>query len=372
MPTNDAAKGGGYIAGLDGIRAISVSLVMIAHFGFADVVPGGLGVTIFFFVSGFLITTLLLQERAQFGRISLPNFYARRFLRLSPELLLLIIFGSTLGLSYSSLRMSDVVSAITYTTNYYALYSEHSLNEFMRWPHLWSLAVEEHFYLSFPLVVLLFGKRARTVIWILASVCASILIWRLCIAQWGAPFGWGNAEHPYTYLATDTRIDSIAYGCLSGALLQDRNFRAHSIVGSYTAIAAAGILMLFSLLYRDIDFRETVRYSLQGASLMLLFYGLFGRGGAPVIWLLEIAPLRHLGVLSYGAYLWHLEIIRVFEYVTDITPDSLGLSARIAFALVGSIATFIVADASFRLTAPVRRWRKNFHMKTSQVSAGAP
>jgi len=372
LPVNDASKSGGYIAGLDGIRAVSIALVMVAHFGFSYVVPGGLGVTIFFFVSGFLITTLLLQERQQYGSISLPNFYARRFLRLSPELLLLVLFCSTVGLLYASVRLPDILSALTYTTNYYALYSEYEYNLLLRWPHLWSLAVEEHFYLSFPLLVLLFGRRTATVSWILAGVCIGALAWRLCIAQWGAPFGWGNDVHPYTYLATDTRIDSIAFGCLTGTLLHGRNFKARSVGGSRAAIAGAGLLMLATLVYRDAVFRETFRYSLQGLSMMLFFYGLFGRGGAPFVEMLEARPLRYMGVLSYGAYLWHLEVIFLFEWIVGYSPDDLGFAAKIAFILVASATTFLAADASFRLTAPARRLRRRFHGKPAGEPVVAP
>ncbi len=373
MPVNDAlvSKPSGYIPGLDGIRAVSILLVMVGHFGFGWIVPGGLGVTVFFFVSGFLITTLLLKERGKYGTISLPNFYARRFLRLSPELLLLIAFGSTVGLIYAYVSKGSIVAALTYTTNYYLLYTEAFTDASARWPHLWSLAVEEHFYLTFPLMVLLFARRTRVLASLLAGICVAALLWRIWIVVDGAPFGLGGVDHLYTYCATDARIDSIAFGCLTATLFYGWNTTARSTKASGAAILGAGFLMLVSLLYRDLMFRETFRYSLQGMSLMLFFYGLFGYGGGPVIKLLELAPMRQMGVLSYGAYLWHLEFLAMFTKVTGHGIHDADLTTKLAMIPIGFALTFLAANISYRVTAPVRRIRSRFHERPRTVPAAA-
>ena len=373
MPVNDAlvSKPSGYIPGLDGIRAISILLVMIGHFGFGWIVPGGLGVTVFFFVSGFLITTLLLKERQKYGTISLKNFYARRFLRLSPELLLLVVFGCTIGLIYAYVNVGSIIAAFTYTTNYYVLYTGAFTDISARWPHLWSLAVEEHFYLSFPLMVLLFGRRARVLALLLIGVCIAALLWRIWIVVDGAPFGLGGKDHLYTYCATDTRIDSIAFGCLTATLFNGWNATARSAKMSWAAIVGAGVLMLVSLLYRDPMFRETFRYSIQGISLMMFFYGLFGCGGAPVIRLLEFGPMRQMGVLSYGAYLWHLEFLFIFIKVTGHGIHDAGLAAKLVMIPLGFALTFLAANISYRVTAPVRRIRSRFHERPRTAPAAA-
>ena len=144
-PAKIAIMATGQLPYLDGLRAISVLMVIVGHFGFGSIVPGGLGVTIFFFISGFLITTLMLREARAFGHIAVGQFYIRRALRLQPELWALLVMsgigGALFGLRPSGL---DFIGGFFYLTNY----AEQGLLTggllpYMRWPQLWSLAVEE-------------------------------------------------------------------------------------------------------------------------------------------------------------------------------------------------------------------------------------
>lgn len=351
-----------YISGLDGIRFFAVSIVLMSHFGFGKWVPGGFGVTIFFFLSGFLITTLLIQETLKKGAISVGHFYIRRFLRLAPEMIALLI-GSTIisrsmGLSPS---FGDIAAALTYTTNYYIIYLQSVAPDGVAqvwWPHLWSLAVEEHYYLTFPLIfALAFGRPKFLFLLFLVSLFGC-LAWRcFVIVSEISGSGW---EHAYGYLASEARFDSIAYGALF-AFVAQRPQRLSSVAGG-AALAAGLILLLACLIVRDEFFRETLRYSLQGIGIFLIFSHLYlGRNPSWLTRIADFAPLRIGGVLSYGAYLWHFEFLRVTHYIFDIVPATLPIHQKAPFAAAGFIFTFAVASLSYRYIAkPVLQFRANF------------
>ena len=153
------------IPSLNGIRAISVLLVVLAHSGFGTIVPGGLGVTIFFFLSGYLITTLMLTENERLGNIAILRFYTRRIFRLAPPLL--ITLAIAYGLTYSGLlpegqiTLEGLTAQILYFANYFTLFFDPSDNKVPAGTGiLWSLAVEEHFYIFFPLLMTLFLRNA--------------------------------------------------------------------------------------------------------------------------------------------------------------------------------------------------------------------
>ena len=223
-----ARTGYGYIPGLDGVRCIAVMMVIIAHAGFDHIVPGGLGVTVFFFISGFLITRLLLAETVKEGRVGLGKFYIRRFLRLLPALyVMLVVTWAILVAMGTPPRPVEVITAFTYTGNY--LYTHLAFLDFNAaaglgepgvrvapWEHLWSLAIEEHFYLLFPLLIVMFRKRLDSLIWVCAFLIVAALLWRLTTLH---VLGW---PPKYNYAATDARIDSLVWGCLLSILLHLR------------------------------------------------------------------------------------------------------------------------------------------------------
>lgn len=348
-----------HIEGLDGVRLIAVSLVLFGHFGIPKV-PGGLGVTIFFFLSGFLITTLLFQEHAANGKVAIGNFYIRRFLRLGPELMGLVFLATLLGFVLGTPpHVLDIVSAVTYLSNYYfaALYSEVFGYTQPYWSHLWSLAVEEHYYLTYPLIFswMIFG-RSRAV-WFFSVVLLGCLAWRTYLVVENVfPLTWTN---PYTYMASEARIDSIAYGAVL-AFLAQREARLSNGIG-HLFVAAGIALMLFTLVIRDDLFRETIRYSLQGIAMMLIFAHLYlTRQRSFLMPLLENPLMRWGGLLSYGAYLWHGEVLRVYEHF-GLDLRAAGLTARAIGIPVGIALTFLIAYASYQyLARPALRLRRKF------------
>src|SRR5579859_1735740 len=208
-----------YLPSLDGIRACAFALVFVAHSGLEHAVPGGLGVTIFFFLSGYLITTLLRVEWLNTGNISLRGFYTRRAIRILPPLYLVMAIGWLLDwfqIPTHEATNYGLFSILFYFYNYAVLAHPGAANIIPEGLNVvWSLMIEEHFYLVFPFVFLLVRKRnlSRTFfVTLLTSGCVAALAWRYVLVyhfhtSLDSVFSW-------TYAATDARFDSILWGCI--------------------------------------------------------------------------------------------------------------------------------------------------------------
>ncbi|WP_421736367.1 acyltransferase family protein [Caulobacter sp.] len=337
-----------YVAGLDGLRAASVSMVILGHVGLGDLIPGGMGVTIFFFISGFLITRLLWSERDKNGGVDLLRFYGRRTLRLLPEMLVLLlvlsfIVGPLLGQHMQPLQ---ALAGLTYWTNYYIISGLGDCGNCAVTGHLWSLAVEEHFYLVMPLAMLLCGFVPR-------RLAALFLIAIIGAAAWRTyAYAVLHVSEVYTYKATECRIDSIAWGCLA-AVIERKWPAAMTFVQRRTwlVFGAGAATMLASLAYREPIFRETLRYSVQGLALVGIILPLVAAPrAAPLVRILEIAPLRWMGRRSYAAYLWHMLALTLggmavgFTGIIETAPRSTQLAA-LPFVVALS---WIFAELSYR------------------------
>ncbi|WP_017930056.1 acyltransferase family protein [Robiginitomaculum antarcticum] len=299
----------GFIPGLDGLRAISVLIVIIAHMGFKHIVPGGFGVTVFFFISGFLITRLLIAEHEAKARIKLKDFYIRRFVRLYPALLFMV-FATTatyLLIGWGGPKLLEFLAAVFYGTNIYQVNVRIGGElPFMPWTHLWSLAVEEHFYLMFPLLLVLLRGNWVRVWWALICVIGGALLWRT-VLYYLTDFN----PVDYSYMMTDTRLDSIAWGCLLSVSLHllGSAERLRRLIGAVPIVLSLGVI-LSSFVIRDDAFRYTLRFTLQGAALLVLFLNLyFYRPVRFAFPILEYRPLAWTGMVSYALYLWHVPLI---------------------------------------------------------------
>lgn len=342
----------GYIPGLDGLRAISVFIVIIAHMGLEHIVPGGFGVTVFFFISGFLITRLLIAEHEKKGRIGLRDFYIRRFVRLYPALLFMV-FATTAAymmIGWGGPKLLEFLSAVFYGTNIYQV-SVRAGGElpFMPWTHLWSLAVEEHFYLVFPLFMVAMAGRWRRAAWGLGGVIIAVLLWRYVILT-----GTRLAPEDYSYMMTDARLDSLAWGCLLSVLLHHLRdaARLRWLIG-YVPLALGFAAILISFFIRDETFRFTLRFTVQGAALFVLVLNLYFF--APLRFafsILDWKPLAWFGMVSYALYLWHVPII-------DMCVRAMGdsLSSRL-IALPISVA--LAAISFYIVEKPFIKLRKKF------------
>ena len=302
------------IPSLDGIRAISVLIVVLSHSGFTAV-PGGLGVTIFFFLSGYLITTLMLVEREQTGAIDIPKFYARRVLRLMPPLLITLVVAYSLtyaGWLPGGISLYGLAAQVTYFANYYAIFFDPGNTVPDGTGILWSLAVEEHFYIIYPLLMsLLLGNsiRLRTIGALLGLGCLAILAWRMYLIY--SP-GFTPLR---TYYASDTRIDSIIYGCILAVAVNPAKALHRGGAMSpqqWALLALAGCVLLMTLLYRNETFREGIRYSLQGLALIPIFYFAIRFSDVQPFRFLNWPLVKRVGVYSYAIYLSHYVVIRLF------------------------------------------------------------
>lgn len=351
----DIHNSANYIPNLDGLRAVSILIVLCSHF-ITNMIPGGLGVYVFFVISGFLIARQFFNEKERAGAIDRKNFYVRRVFRLYPVAL---VYTAVVLVAYALLGMEidwwQPASAIFYFSNY--LYADLLLTGdkegLMPFLIFWSLSVEEHFYLLFPTIFVLLGGNARKLGIMLLIVIVGALLLRTGIA-WRNPDLIGTR---YFYYRSEFRIDSIAYGvaiAVAGAspagqaLLRRVANPASFIVGLS--------LMLFCLLYRDPFFRETLRYSLNGIGITLCVVSvLFSARLALVQALLNNRVLVYIGKLSYSLYLWHLLAPIVTEplFGEAVTPVSIVVNFALAFA---------VSSASYHLLEiPFLKLRKKFH-----------
>jgi len=293
-----------YMPSLDGLRTCAIAFVVFGHFGFGRFIPGGFGVTLFFFISGFLITRLLLAELQNTGSISLYHFYLRRALRLYPALLLMVILSTLFYFSMGyTVSLIELISALFYFANYYSIFEGYTLIGKM--PHafsiLWSLAVEEHYYLFFPLLFISFSKQKWLFIKIVISLILLILAWRLLLVLlWKVP-------EARTYFSTDTRADSIFYGCTLSMILATSFGEKFVAFCARPSIFFIGIIiLLFCFIFRDPIFRETLRYSLQGMAFVIIIPAvLFHERYNLLKNLLQHRWFVYVGKLSYSLYLQH-------------------------------------------------------------------
>jgi peptidoglycan/LPS O-acetylase OafA/YrhL len=331
---------------LDGLRALAVLIVIVSHAGFGTIVPGGFGVTIFFFLSGYLITTLLRNEAETARGISLRQFYARRVLRIFPPLYIsmaVVLALIACGVMPYAVGTHAVVLDGLFLTNYAYLWTPEAG---VPMP-LWSLDVEEHFYLLFPILfIVLYGRfRPAMVAAIIAALCAATLAIRLynvaTLPDFTLNFYWSH-----------TRIDSILFGaCLA---VWNNPVDEGAWRPKLWHAAAAVALLLVTLAVRDPAFRESIRYSLQGVALFVIFSFLLHDQG----WyrrILSIWPLKWIGLFSYTLYLCHMP---AFLLVRTHAPE-LG---TFGIAVAGMALSLAYAATMYWLVErPVARWRRSLH-----------
>lgn len=335
------------IPSLDGWRAVAVSLVFLSHAGLGHIVPGGLGVTIFFFLSGYLITRLLSIELSKSGHINLPLFYARRALRLTPPLLLTLVLVYTLtyfGFLAGSVSIGAFFAQLFYYWNYFYLYFDGSKFAPEGTGVFWSLAIEEHFYLVFPLALLLLRKNFSKAVamGVLGGLCVLAILWRLYLVS------LPDFNPDRIYHATDTRIDSIIYGCIFALLCDPADKLSDSerlTASEWLGVVGGGALIVFTLLYRDMVFRESARYSLQGVALFPLFYVSIRKHKSKLFGFFNADIVAKIGVYSYSIYLIHHVVL---VNVKRFAPSDL-VAGIVSAALAFLFAMFIEYSMESRL-----------------------
>jgi peptidoglycan/LPS O-acetylase OafA/YrhL len=331
-----------YIGELDGIRAVAIGFVVCAHYRLLPLVPGGFGVTLFFFLSGYLITTLFFTEYSFSNSINIFRFYLRRWIRLTPTLLIMILVAvvfyrvTRVAVDGTPVPTGTIMAALFYYTNYYDLTWGMSDNKVIPFGPCWSLAVEEHFYLLWPLIIKLNINNPRKLVFIIVATCVVILLWR-AVAHWVL-----SVSTDYTGMATDTRIDSILYGALLRVLFETPWKTKVVNVLRMKIIRVIGVCIIISaFIIRDDGFRDTVRYSLQGIALMPLFTAVLVDPPDTLIRRILGSPAMVLvGRLSYSIYLFHLisrtpaEVIFGSPYRIESVVSGLLATASISYLLL--------------------------------------
>lgn len=353
-----------HIPSLDGIRGLAALIVFVSHAGLRALVPGGFGVTVFFFLSGFLITTLLRIEFERTRTISFRNFYLRRIYRILPPMYIVLIVVMSIALAGwlpHHMNAEAVLAQFAHLTNYYYVFGEKS-GFVPSTSVMWSLAVEEHFYLLFPVAIVFLFRRfpMRRIAVILLVACGIVLAWR-CYVMLVLELG-----QPYTYHATDTRLDSLLYGCILAVwcnpVLDAQRIRLRPRTAGVLFAIATGVL-LFCFVHRDPLFRETLRYSLQGMALFVVFLCAVRYHELPVFSWLDSRPMRALGLISYTFYLTHLPCLALIDTHTSLD----GLPRGIA----GFIATTAVSSAMYLLVERhLAALRKKLHREGVKPAAG--
>jgi peptidoglycan/LPS O-acetylase OafA/YrhL len=352
-----------YLPALDGLRAIAVVLVMLSHVGLEHVIPGIFGVIIFFVISGFLITRQMIAEIEAKGTLNIRIFYLRRFFRLAPALVVYVAAFTTILIALGAvITLPQILSGLFYYANYYLIFIGYGAHSPM--PVLWSLAVEEHFYLIFPFCMLAFRNNLRSsIVWLCAAMAVA-LAWRIAMNQICQ-----NAQHilcslpdKERFFGTDTIFDCILYGALAALLLSYKNAFTHRwLINTKACLIAVGLLAV-SLLYRDDFFRQTLRLSLEaGASAILILNILYGKWPR-IAALLSTRAMLFTGRISYGLYLFHygaLVVIGRIFYPDGFFPAS---SLEYGFYICGVLGSaFVLATASYYfIEKPMLKIRKRF------------
>jgi peptidoglycan/LPS O-acetylase OafA/YrhL len=351
----------GYRPELDGLRAIAIIVVVSIHY--TNLPRGGLlGVDMFFTLSGFLITTLLLEEWQAEGSVSLRNFYLRRYFRLFPGLAALItaytLYVVFLGRANIGLRLQGAGYAITYTSNWVM-----ALNRpYPEWEigHLWSLAVEEQFYIVWPIVLVFLTRRrlgVKGIAWALGGMILGVAAWRLFLYMSGA-------DGSRLYFGTDTRFDQLLVGCLAGALFVSRRpgRRASRIATIGTAAGAAFVVV--SLL---VGTRWSTQWegglTLFAIAVAAIIYGCV-TGAFPLLTkALSARWLVFIGVISYSIYLWHVAGGLAIQRFTDFHGPVLILT-KVAFSLALACVSYFVIERPF-----VKRRKAYQRLRSTKIDA---
>jgi len=361
----------GRIPALDGIRAIAVVLVLLFHARVSWMPGGYVGVSVFFTLSGFLITSLLLAERAQSGRVAIAAFYARRARRLLPASVTCLALTVALdrigwlGITRSVRR--DVLAALGQVANWnflagdtsYAAMVARAVGRTGAVDHFWSLAIEEQFYWAWPVAVWLVLRRGcdlrRWTVFVGALTIAAIGSAFVIGAVWGAEAA---------YWATPARAAEILTGALAASVLARPVVRERVMasarswlvgVGGLAVVVAVALTWSASGSPADHGWLSVVSFASVALVVGAMSSGPLGR-------VLAVRPLVWLGQVSYGVYLYHWPLFAVLD------ADRVGFDGAPLLA-IRLAATLVVAAASYRwIEEPIRRGRRAAAWTPSDVA----
>lgn len=331
----------GYRPALDGLRGVAILAVLAIHthhvIGWPLLRGGNIGVDIFFVLSGFLITALLLEEWQHVGSISLKGFYWRRALRLGPALLVLLaVMYAFAGVFLAPVEANETKRALPIAF----VYASDLALAFFNIPlgalqHTWSLAIEEHFYLVWPLLLLAglkLGISKRWLLLITLLLAVASMIQRATLHQLGAP-------PVRTYYGIDTRADALLIGCAAAMAVTWGMLRSNHV---RLLLIPASLLIVLCLIATDYasPFMHLGGFTaLAGAAAVLVVNSVLSPS-SQLTGLFEARPLVWVGRISYGLYLWHYLVFKAANHL------QLGWALKLCVAVT---ATFAVTCLSYYL-----------------------
>jgi peptidoglycan/LPS O-acetylase OafA/YrhL len=345
---------------LDGLRALAVMAVVLYH-GEVSGLPGGfLGVEVFFVISGYLITALLISERQRTGGTAYLAFWARRARRLLPALFALAAVVGLVWVLFVPGELArirgDFVAALTYVTNWYQIFVHQSYFEAIGRPsplrHMWSLAVEEQFYIVWPLVLAGIYRLTRGRQGHMALVTLGLAV---VSAVWGVLLFTPGVDPSRVYYGTDTRASGVLLGAVLAIAIPPWRMRASLHASARWIITGIGVIGLLGITYMTIKVNEFDPFVYQGGFVVVdlltvaMILALVHPAGTVLAKAFSVSPLLWIGRRSYGIYLWHWPIFVLTRPGVDVDVNGwLLLALRL-------ILTFAVAEVSYRFVEmPVR------------------
>jgi peptidoglycan/LPS O-acetylase OafA/YrhL len=368
----------GYLPGLDGVRALAVIGVLLYHADLTWIRGGFLGVDVFFVLSGFLITSLILEEFDRSGRIDFGKFYLGRARRLLPALVLMLLVVAVAAAfvwrDAAAQVRADAVASIFYVNNWWYILNDSSYFEFTGRPpllkHLWSLAVEEQFYLVWPAVTFLLVRRwgRRGVRWTAIVLAVLSTAWMITLSvSNGFP---EYADPSRAYFGTDSHAMGLLVGAALATFWRPGRLKADVPAGARVIITGTGIAALLAVVGFFLLVGEFSPWMYQqGGFLVLalvvaLLIAMTTHPASPLGRWMGAQPWRYIGQRSYGLYLWHWPIFMVTRPNLDVPLDGIPL------LIVRLALTFGIAELSFRFVEmPIRkgaidRWVKAWRSAT--------
>ncbi len=369
-----------YLPALDGVRAAAVVAVMMFHGGISFMNGGFMGVDAFFVLSGFLITSLLVGEWRQSLTIKLASFWARRARRLLPALLLMLLFVAFFASvivpegTYGALRL-DALSTLLYVSNWhFILVGSNYFNETASASpliHTWSLAVEEQFYLIWPLVVLgvlRFTKSLRVLLGVcVVAAVASAIEMRLL-------YDPSNVNR--VYLGTDTRAQCLFIGCAlavalviitqrhheegrlaAGQLWRPASQQGRTLCGVAGIVGAVGAILIWVLFDETSSFPYSGGFFLIGLCTASVILSAVGAPRSVVPRVLSLTPVRYIGRISYGIYIWHWPLFLWVNHERTGLDGYPLFVVRVLVTLAVSALSFHLVERPIRMGTFLRQWR---------------
>jgi len=345
--TREPASGHTYYPALDGFRGVAVLIVLLAHAGVPYLKSGGVGVDLFFVLSGFLITSILAGEFERTGNISRFRFYARRFLRLTPCLLVAVaLFAVLFFLQYGDVPGKIIALSLTYTSNWARAIYDYSL---LSMDHTWSLAIEEQYYLVWPLVIILLERKIKSnavKFRILLLVALAFAIYRALMVSVSTP--------QRICFGLDTHCDGLILGsALAYLVLAQRENSAgsefrHSLISNFAVPAALTSLglVLLTLTWKDV-WMGRLGFAAVAVAAAVIIWDLVCSSKSWLKPILTVGVLVYLGKISYGLYLLHYPIFHYIDFALPRVPWAAGFCLKILLSLLAASLSFHLIELRF-------------------------